>query len=558
MTITERSVPGPGATKTLTGGQAVVETLARLGVRAAFGIPGVHNLAIYDALVDHPEIQHLVARHEQGAAFMADGYARVTGKTAAVLVTTGPGVLNSLTPLAEAYADSQPVLLISTVGSSHYLGQYKGTLHEMRDQAALLDLTTAGCWRVREMRDIPAAVAAAYQATRAARRRPAAVEIPIDFLDGTAEFTLPAPVPETPALPPDPGLIDQAAERLLGATRPLLYAGGGVISADGSAALTALAEALNAPVLTSTMGKGAIDELHPLALGGTWGPSSVPRRGGLHFEVLQRADAALAVGTRFTGMSTGHWALPFPSRLIHVDVDPEEFGRNYRPELAIQADARAALEALLQAVGGRRPASQWSAAELAEYKRRWRDEARAHSPLGLAFVEALRDAIPPDGVLANDQCMLNYWASRFYPVRAPRTFLYPIGSATLGFGAPAGYGAKAGRPDLPVVVVAGDGGFLFTVQELASAVQARLAIPVVVLNDGAYGMIKAAQRRRFGERFLAVDLENPDFVRLGEAFGAHATRADSPEALQRAVATALAADRPTLIEVQAQLPPPIW
>lgn len=555
MTISEHPVASASSLRTMTGGHAVVETLARLGVRAAFGIPGVHNLGIYDGLVDHPEVRHIVTRHEQGATFMADGYARVTGETAVVLVTTGPGVLNTLTALAESYADSQPVLLIATVGESSLLGKYKGTLHEMRDQAAYLDLATSGCWRVRRLEEIPAAVAAAYLATRAPRRRPAAVEIPIDFLDAQAEFAIP-PRADAPIPMPDPNLVDQAAELLLRASRPVLYAGGGVIGAEGGPALTALAEALNAPVLTSMMGKGVIDELHPLALGCTWGPSSIPRLSGIHFDLLRASDAALALGTRFTAMSSSRWSLPFPAHLIHVDVDEQEFGRNFAPHLSIQADARATLEALLGAIGSRRPASQWSVEELAGYKERWRDEARAGSSLALGLIDALRAAIPADGILANDQSVLNYWASRFYPARGPRTFLYPIGSATLGFGAPAAYGAKAAKPHAAVVALTGDGGFLFTVQELATAVQARLPVPVVVLNDNAYGMIRTVQHRRYGERRLAVDLQNPDFVRLGEAFGARATRAESPEALGRALSHALEADVPTLIEVPAQLPPP--
>jgi thiamine pyrophosphate-dependent acetolactate synthase large subunit-like protein len=305
------------------------------------------------------------------------------------------------------------------------------------------------------------------------------------------------------------------------------------------------------------MGKGAIDELHPLAMGCTWGLSSVPRGEGMHFELLQRSDAALAAGTRFTAMSSGRWALPFPSRLIHLDVDAEEFGRNYRPEIALQADAREGLEALLQAVGGRRAASQWTREQLATLRRAYLDEARARSPLAMGLVDALRATIPADGILSNDQSMLNYWCARFYPARGPRTFLYPIGSATLGFGAPAAYGAKSARSETAVVALAGDGGFLFTVQDLAAAVQAKLAVPVIVINDSAYGIIKSAQRRRYGERPLAVDLHNPDFLHLGQAFGARAARVDSPDALREALSHALEADGPTLIEVPAKLPPPM-
>jgi len=533
----------------MTGGQAVVAALQAEGVRTAFGIPGMHTLHLYDALRTTPTIRHFTTRHEQGAAFMADGYARATGEPGVCLAITGPGATNTLTALGNAYCDSSPVFCITSEIATGHIGQGYEVFHEVRDQLGLFAGVTAWNERAASVAEIPGAVHRAMVSLRTGRPRPAHLEIPIDVLaaTGAVEIAAPAAV-ERPAA--DPGQVAAAAALLARARFPLIYAGGGVNSPGASAALVSLAERLGAPVLTTFTGKGAIPEDHPLSLGcGPW-------RRGLIADYLARADLLLVVGARLAQVETRDWTLPLPKTLVHVDIDPTVIGRHYPATVGVVGDAWRALEQITAALKGSaaHPAPS-PAAEIAQWQAARFARARLQGDPGFGFMAAVRAVLARDAIVANDAALANGWTSEHLPSYTPRSVLFPSGFAALGFALPAALGAKIAFPERQVVAVCGDGGFLFTAQELATAVQYGLAVVVLVFNDGSYGSIARLQQAHFGAAF-AADLVNPDFVRLAEAFGAWAAWADTPQALGSALGAALRAGRPALIEVPVRLEPP--
>jgi acetolactate synthase-1/2/3 large subunit len=327
-----------------------------------------------------------------------------------------------------------------------------------------------------------------------------------------------------------------------------------VYRAGASRLLTQLAERLRAPVLTSISGKGAISDTSLWSAGCTWRTSSGPTDG--YPDMWRRADAGLVVGSRLTGMSTRAWRLPLPAALAHLDLDEGEMGKSYPVSERLVGDACAGLSMLLEAMGDRASASEWD--PQAVRAARDADDAAGEQrcPEALALVRALRQALPPHGILACDQAIACYWAVRHYRTDEPGRFLYPAGSASLGFGLPVGIGAQVAQPDSPVVVLVGDGGFLFTATELATAVQYELPVAIVLCNDNAYGMIKAAQERRFGGRVIDTELRNPDFVAFARSFGAHAERIGAASELPDALRAAFGRRGPTLIEYQVALLPP--
>jgi acetolactate synthase-1/2/3 large subunit len=351
----------------------------------------------------------------------------------------------------------------------------------------------------------------------------------------------------------DPGQVAAAAALLARARFPLIYVGGGVNSAGASAALVSLAERLGAPVLTTFTGKGAIPEDHPLSLGcGPW-------RRGLIADFLARADLLLVVGARLGPVETREWTLPLPQTLVHVDIDPTVIGRHYLTTVGVIGDARRALEQIAARL------AEPIVADLALHpdpsvvmeiaERQAEERARLQGDPGFGFMAAVRAALARDAIVANDAALVNGWTSQHLPSYTPRSVLFPSGFAALGFALPAALGAKIAFPERQVMAVCGDGGFLFTAHELATAVQYGLAVVVLVFNDGSYGSIARLQRAHFGAAF-AADLVNPDFVRLAEAFGAWAARADTPDDVGAALAAALRANRPALIEAKVRLEPP--
>ena len=531
-----------------TGGEWVVAALEAEGVRHVFGIPGVHNLAIYDALLRQERISHILARHEQGAGFMADGYARASGRPGVVVVTTGPGATNALTPLVEAQAGSQPVLLVMSDIPAALIGQDVGALHEVPNQIECFRPVCRWADALRGGAEIPGAVQGAFHLFRTGRPGPVALSIPTDVLNAPVAARLtPAGAGRRP--PCDVGLIEEAARYLARAERPLLVAGGGAIAADATGELQALARRLRAPVITSVMGRGAIAETDPLWQG------VLPNRRATQ-DALEAADVMLSVGCRFSHRSTKGLLLNLAFRpdqaLIQIDLDPRTIGRMHVPALGIVGDARDGLAGILAALPAGAPTARWDWAAL----RRARDARHPRYTTVIdGLLRVLREAVPANGIFVGDQTCLNYWMEWHLPILAPRTFLYPIGSATLGYGVPAAIGAKVAQPDCPVVVVVGDGGLLFTGAELATAAKYRLPVVFVVMNDQDYGAIQYLQTRLYG-RTGEHALGGPDVLALARAFGVDAYQASTPEALRPALEKALALGGPALIEVPVAIEPP--
>jgi acetolactate synthase-1/2/3 large subunit len=533
------------------GGQAVVRALEAHGVEVVFGIPGVHTLRIYDALYAS-RIRHILARHEQGAGFMADGYARATGRPGVCIIITGPGLTNVATPIGEAYADSQPVLVVSSNVQRADAGQMRGNLHDLTDQQALMGTITKWHTSVDDGRHIGAAIAEAFRQMQSGRPRPTHVEVPIDVLDEVVAQP-PVPVQEGAALGAAAQAIDQAADLLRRARRVMILAGGGAVASRGaSSALAQLAEHLGAPVLMSVMGKGAIAEDHPYAIGAvywSWVKDSPASR------LLTESDVALIVGSKLGQMTSGNGQMPLPATRIQIDVDANEIGRNYPATVGLTGDAAAVLTQLQAALGSARPSTPWSPAAVAELKVAISQPANEVEAAKIAYLQAIRSALPRHAVIAVDMTMMGYLANRHLPVYEPRTYLFPRGFGTLGYAPPAAYGAKVGLPDRPVVAIVGDGGFQFTMEELGAAIQHHLGVPLLIFNDSTYTAVKRGMQRNYGGRTIGVDLVNPDYVKLADAYGILGERATSPAAVAAALGRALERDVPTLIDIPI---PKVW
>ena len=523
------------------GADLLVESLLAHGIRTVFGLPGVQLDPAFDALArraDRIRVYH--TRHEQATSYMADGYARASGELGCCLVVPGPGVLNAMSGLATAHACNTPVLCVAGQVHSQHIDAGRGVLHEIPHQLDVLRAVTKWAGRASRPEEVPGAVAEAVRQMRTGRPRPAAVEVPPDVLEATAEAAVPAP--DLDGRPPvDGGRLEQVAALLHGAERPLVVAGGGVLQSGAWAELAELAERLEAPVLLTPNGKGALSARHRLAF-----------EGPLALDLVEGADVILAVGTRFAAGGGPRWRLSPEQRLLRIDADPEELTRDVVPDVAVEADARPALELLADLLPARVPTG-WRG--LDELRDRVRETVVSLEPQH-SYGMALRRALPDDAILVHGMTQVGYWCRAGYPVYQPRTFLGSGYQGTLGFELPTGLGAQVGRPDRRVVVAVGDGGLLFNVQELATAVQHRIPVTVVVFNDGAYGNVRRMQRQRFG-RTIASDLRNPDFVRLAESFGVRGVRAEGPEGMEAAVRTALDGDGPALIEVPVgEMPDP--
>jgi acetolactate synthase-1/2/3 large subunit len=552
----------------MTGGEAVVQALRHEGVEVVFGLPGVQIMGIYDAFYAQSDIRLMTVRHEQTTAYMADGYARVTGKPGVALVVPGPGVQNASAALGTAYAASSPVLLLAGQVESFHLGSDRGALHEINDQMDIIRPVTKWCQRAMDVPAIPGAIHEAMRQMRTGRPRPTEVEIAPDILATTADVTFgvtasaqgfgrPVPLPPDTALPaastPAPAVLDweqvrRAAALLRGASKPLIWAGGGALLADASRELIALAEALGAPVATTPEGKGVFPEDHRLSLGvGYYGH-------GTSSWAAPQADVVLAVGTRLTGQMIGLNAVRIPQRLIHLDVDPTVIGKNYPADVRIVTDARAGLQALLEEVRRQdTPAPGWSDAEIQDMWRLQESWLQEKAPNQCEILRSMQRVLPDDAVLVSGITNVGYWAHFAYRSRQPRTYVTSSYFATLGFSFPTALGAKVAAPERPVVSITGDGGFMYALPELATAVHYGIGVVVVVFVDNALGASKNDQCTRFKGREIGTTLYNPSFAEVARVFGAQGIKSE-PERLDGAVQQALASGQPTVIEV----PVPTW
>jgi len=526
-------------TEHLNCGEALARLLEAYGVDTVFGIPGVHTLELYRGLAQ-TGIRHVQPRHEQGAGFMADGYARASGRPGVCMLITGPGVTNAATALGQAYADSVPVLLVSSVNARESLGKGWGCLHEVSDQRAVTAPLTGLSAVALEAAALPELLGRAFSLFASARPRPAHISVPIDLLAAPADREWRVrPVPARPQA--DPGAIEEAAARLARAERPVICVGGGAV--DAAAEVTALAERLGAAVLASNAGKGVVADSHPLCLGASLVREPVRR-------YLAGADVVLAVGTELAETDSFVERLPIEGALIRIDIDRDTVAGRYPAEVAIVADAAPALRALLAALDGQSPTARSDAHRaIAATREAALGDLDPVERRHLRLLGALRKALPENTIVVGDTTQLVYSASFGLPVERPRTWIYGAGYCTLGGGLPGAIGAKLGAPERPVAALAGDGGFMFTVQELMTAVELELPLPVVVWNNDGLGQIRDDMRER-NIPAIGVDPKNPDFVALARAFGARGVRPESLEAFGQAIGEALAAPVPTLIEVR--------
>ena len=522
----------------MTGAEALIESLRVNGVQHVFGIPSTHTLEIYRALGQAGDIEHITTTHEQGAAFMADGYARASGRPGVCIVTTGPGVTNAATAIAEAYSDSVPVLCITAHIPSEDIGRARGHSHELRSQESVLEGITDENRLILSPDDVGQAVHDAFHRFRNGRPRPVCLAIPVDVQEATTSV----PIPDAPVgapLLPDEDAVERASDLLNSAVAPAIVAGGG---AQGAAReLAAIAERLDAPVATTLNGKGAIPGGHPLEA------SLVIYRSVARF--LEECDVVLAVGTELSPADLWTGPLRLDGKLVQVDIDPDQIGHNHPVDAAVVGDAGATMATMLGALNVKKPGE--GASRAAQARDVAEKEALVMGRSYLPWIRALREAMPDESSLALDVAMVaGFGAYPFYDLPGPRTWMNPSGLGTLGYALPAAIGAKIAMPARAVAALVGDGGLMFTMSELMVAAQHRLALPVIIWNDRAFGEIHRLMRERGYEPF-ATDLHTPDLATLAAAYGAASVRVDEPDDLVVAVRVALATDGPTLVEVPA-------
>jgi acetolactate synthase-1/2/3 large subunit len=527
-----------------TGGELVLDSLKAAGIDTVFGIISVHNLPIFDAIAREGGVRVVPARTEHGAAAMADGFARASGRLAAALTSTGVGAANAAGSLTEAFVASSPVMHITGQVDSAYVNVDRGFLHQPKDQLTMLDRVGKAAFRAETTEDIVATMRGAIQLAQSGRPGPVSVEIPID--QQYRRIAAPAVEPVRRPDPPRPHAsdVERAAELIRQARRPLIWAGGGTIASEAADAVRALAERIGAGVLTTAAGRGSMPEDHPQCIGFFVVDSAV-------LDLYRHSDLLLAVGTRFRGNETRNWQLPLPSPRVQVEIEPDLLGRNYPVDVGIAADARLTLSALLESVPSATVDGQWLAC-VGEARRAAR--ARARSALGPyeRILDDVRATLPRDAIVVRDVTVpATTWGSRLLETYLPRTTLHSATYA-IGMGVGLAVGAAIGRPERDVVLLAGDGGFVTAVGELATMAQERARLRVLIFNDAGYGILRNLQDAHFDGRRVGVDLVTPDFLRLGQSFGIWSGQVRSAVEMAPVLKEALQHDAPALIEVDMQ------
>jgi acetolactate synthase I/II/III large subunit len=527
-------------TERMTGGQAVIRTLARFGVDTVFGLPGIQLDPLFDALYEQRQsIRTYHTRHEQGAAYMALGYAQASGKVGVFAVVPGPGILNASAALATAAGSNVPVLALTGQIPSHQIGRGLGIPHELRNQEAAL----AGVVPWVELAQSPGAAPGllndAFRAMLQGRHQPAVFEMAPDVLAQSAVVALPDSFEMPPRPVPDPGAVRAAAELLANARNPAIFVGSGAM--DATDALCRFAERLQAPVIMSRTGKGTISSRHPLAVGMLEGQALWPD-----------VDVAVIVGTRFLAPALS-WGRAGEVRTIRIDIDPEQAALPNQADVTLICHADTGLEALLDGLA-QRP----SVAASIQAVRTDIDEKLRTLPQQYQLARVIREEMPDDGIVVTDVTQLATFVQYGMPIYQPRTLITPGFQGTLGYAYPAALGAKVACPDKKVLSISGDGGFMFNVQELSTAAAHGIDVVAIVMNDGAFGNVKRIQQTQYGGRMIGVDLHNPDFVALARSFGMRGMKAETPDALRSALRSAFATPGPALIEIPVGELPSIW
>jgi acetolactate synthase-1/2/3 large subunit len=519
----------------MTTGEAIVESLIAHGVDTVFGIPGAHMYDFNDALARRADaIRFITTRHEQGAAYMAFGYAKSTGRVGVYTVVPGPGVLNSAAALCTAYGATAPVLCITGNIMSHLIGRGRGQLHELPDQLALLRGLTKWAERIDHPTAAPHVMAEAFRQLASGRIRPVAVETPWDVFGLRADVAPPIRSAPIPAPLPDPESIVKAARLVAAAKRPLISVGAGALHA-GEAVL-GLAALLQAPVTAHRSGKGIVSEDSPLAL------DSVAAN-----EYWKEADLLIGIGSRLELQHLRWRWLPRDLKIVRIDIDPTEMVR-LKPHIGIVADSAAGTAALIEAlkpIVGERASQEQAFCRLGA---RARAKIQCIQPQ-MSYIDVIREVLPRDGFYVEEICQAGFTSRFGFPVYGPRRYVTGGYQDNLGFGFNTALGVQVANPGKAVVAVSGDGGFLFGSQELATAVQYAIPVVTVLFNNRSYGNVRRDQIEQYQGRMLGAELDNPDFGKYTESFGALALRADTPAELRTALIRALQAERPAVIEV---------
>ncbi|WP_456389504.1 5-guanidino-2-oxopentanoate decarboxylase [Profundibacter sp.] len=522
-------------------GANISHMLKARGVDVIFGIPGVHNIELYRG-IEEAGISHVLARHEQGAGFMADGYARATGKVGVAYVITGPGLCNIMTPMGQAYSDSVPMLVISSCLETKDTGMGRGRLHEMRDQEAAA--ATVCDWSMTAP-DAPAAyrlVDKAFMEFSSKRARPKHIQVPIDVLGSMADAPPDQPTPAAKPLA-RPEDIAAAAEWLLGAKRPMFVFGGG--AAEGFEAARKLVRLMRAASMCSFAGRGIIAPDYPL----NYGPCLSKADSAAE---LAKADLVLCIGTELSETDLWRDQLGYGAPMIRVDLDAHSLADDHVADLPIMGDAAAFLSDLCDLVEGHNKVTEWSAAEVAVAKSAFAEEADAARQGIAPICAAMAEALPKGTLIYSDMTQFAYVSKELYPLDRPNLWHHPYGFGALGYGLPAAIGGKIGRPNTPVVAIAGDYGFHYTMQELGVAVELGLSLPIILWDNGK---LKEIEDSMVASQIApnAVIARNPDFCALARAFGAGAVAPETLADFQKALKDALKADGPTLIHVTPQI-----
>ncbi len=528
----------------MSGGQAVVKTLIREGVDVIFGLPGVQMYGIIDALREEPGIRMITARHEGTTTYMADGYARATGKPGVALVVPGPGLFNAGAGMSTAFSRSSPILVIAGQIPRDTIGKDLGGLHEVNDQIDTIKPVTKWQKRVMRPHEVPGGLHEAFRQLRTGRPRPVEFELPPEAMVEREGVDLEEPAPQDRSAPPA-NELEEAARLIAGAKSPVIYAGGGVARSNAEDELVAFAEATNIPVITSAGGKATISDRHPLSLGSSLGPA------GMVKDTMENADVVLVIGSRFSLRNpAGNNA-----KLVHIDADPSVIGQIVPATVGLVGDAKGTLVALqaecAKAGAGNRPSPAERVSEIRkslEGKEEEKDQPQD------SIMNALRDGTPEEAIMVFGMTQLGYYSRLHWPVYHPKSYIDSGYSGNLGFAFPTALGAKVGRPDLPVVCVSGDGGFGYYSGELATAAKYGINVVVVVFNDNAFGNVARDLDQDFGGQYEA-DLVNPDFMKLADAYGVTGMRADQPTDVGDLVADAVKLDKPVLIEVPVERMP---
>ncbi|QOZ35557.1 thiamine pyrophosphate-dependent enzyme [Bradyrhizobium sp. CCBAU 53421] len=518
------------------GGEAIVNGLVAHGVDTVFGLPGAQIYGLFDAL-HQAQLKVIGARHEQACGYMAFGYARSSGKPGVFSVVPGPGVLNASAALLTAFGCNEPVLCLTGQVPTQFLGKGRGHLHEMPDQLATLRTFVKWADRVEYPDNAPAMVSRAFQEMLSGRRGPASLEMPWDVFTQRTQVTPVKPFDPLPAPQPDPDRIKAAAELIAGSKAPMIFVGSGAIEAREE--ILELAEMIDAPVVAFRSGRGIVSNAHELGL--TMAAA---------YKLWPKTDLMIGIGTRMELPTMSRWPYqPAGLKCVRIDIDPVEL-RRWPADAGVIADAKAGTADLVAAVrkagysktSGRRAAIREATAATEQEIQRIQPQ--------MAYLKILREVLPANAIVTDELSQVGFASWYGFPIYEPRTFVTSGYQGTLGSGFPTALGAKVANPNKPVVAITGDGGFMFGVQELATAVQFKIGVVTLVFNNNAYGNVRRDQRERFDGRVVASDLVNPDFVKLAESFGAGAARITSPDHFRPVLEKALADGGPYVISVE--------